>query len=1087
MSEVSAEKGKIEATFVKKRNGRLEPLNIDKINRCAERACVGLFGVSSSEIVLDAHVQLYNKVSTSEIDKSLILSARSKIEKEPNYAYAAARILANTIYKEVFGEGADADGFELQYRKAFIVNLKKLVKADRLNPALLEFDLKRLADALIVENDNKFKYFGLQTLYDRYFIHIDGRRMETPQAFWMRVAMGLALNSKDREATAIEIYKTYSNFLYCSSTPTLFNSGSLHPQLSSCYLSTVHDSIDGIFGTLHGQARLSKHAGGLGVDWTPIRGTGSYIKGTNGKSQGLIPWLKVFNDLLVSVNQGGVRKGAGCSYLETWHIDVEDFLDLRKNTGDDRRRCHDMHTANWIPDLFMERIKQDGDWYLFSPCDVPGLHDTFGDNFLNKYLEYCKKADSGEIKNHRKIKAKDLWRKMLIAIKETGDPWMTFKDPSNIRYSNQHIGIVHNSNLCCMTADQRVITTEGIFTVGELYERGENNVVAGRKGIVDASEMMLPRPDAPIVKIKTKQGYSHKVTPDHKVWVSGKGWTEAQNLKIGDKLELQQYHNVWGQVNKPDEAYRCGESASYLVSETTEIDGQSQFVKKSIPDFVWKGNQATAESYIRGIANWGLSMKGEDGPLYFVTLSDEITPELQILLLNMGVRSQVAEFGMLMIDDQYDKCLLRSIVYPGKFNHPGKRDKADFFAEFAGLEELPNEDAYCLSVYTDEHSWTVNGMITKNTEILLHTIASLYNEGIIEKVGETAVCNLGSINLHETALRSIVDGKFCKETFYSLLRETVRIAIRALDSVIDLNFYPTAEAKNANLNNRPIGLGIMGFHDVLHLMDLTYESDEAREFSGDLQEVISHEAILTSTYLAEESGTYPTYKGSLWDQGKLPIDTYNDLMKIRGVDEVAVGKQDWSIVRERVAKYGMRNSNTMAIAPTATISDIQGCEQSIEPNFSCLHSKSTLSGDFTMLNEHLVRKAKAAGIWCGEFLDALKQVDGSLSSLNVPQELKDEFKTAFEIDQLKLVDCAAERQKWIDMGQSLNLYYDDPRLKPLSDIYFHAWERGLKTTYYLRSKSASKIEKSTVAKKEYTPEEKMACSINNPEACEACQ
>lgn len=780
---------------VKKRNGRLEPLETNKINKCVERACEGLVDVSASEIVLDASLQLYDKVTSIEIDKALILSARAKIVKEPNYSLVAARLMLNTLYKDVFKEGVDSDGFEYQYRNSFIRNIKEMVKQGRLSPDMLKFDLKLLASKIKLDRDLLFKYLGIQTLYDRYLIHIDKKRLETPQAFWMRVAMGLSLNERDINEAAICFYEKISSFLYCPSTPTLFNSGTNNPQLSSCYLSTVEDSIDGIFGTIHNQARLSKYAGGLGVDWTPTRSTGSYIRGTNGESSGSIPWLKIFNDMLVAVNQGGKRKGAGCAYLEVWHLDIEDFIDLRKNTGDDRRRCHDMNTAVWVPDEFMRRVENNDIWYLFCPAECPGLHESYGPDFDNKYINRICQADRGELKNFRRIPAKDLWKKILTSLFETGHPWITFKDTSNLRYTNKHEGVVHSSNLCC--------------------------------------------------------------------------------------------------------------------------------------------------------------------------------------------------------------------------------------------------------------------------EILLHTKPTLYNNGSIEKLGETAVCNLASINL-----KSHIEND---ELNWDKLSDTINIAIRGLDNVIDINFYPTAEAQNANLTHRPIGLGIMGFHDVLHELSISYNSDKSAELAGKLQEFIAYHAILASSRLASERGKYNSYQGSDWSKGKIPSDSTT-----RNVEY----QLDWAGVRECIAKNGMRNSNVMAIAPTATISYIQGCSQSIEPDYSLLYVYSTLSGEFTMINEYFVRKMKESGLWCQELLDALIHADGDVSLLNLPDTIKDEFLTPFDIDYRCLVDAAANRQIWIDMGQSFNIYCNKNSLKYLSDIYFYCWKSGLKTTYYLRSKAASKIEKSVVETK--------ACSIENPN-CESCQ
>ena len=593
---------------VKKRNGRLEALNIDKINLCAERACQGLENVSASEVVLDAHVQLYDKITTKEIDKALIMSARSKIEKDPNYSYVAARLFLGNIHKEVFGESRDTDVFEQQYRLSFVRNIKKLVKFGTLNEKLLDYDLKKLAENLVLDRDYKFKYLGLQIVHDRYLLHIDGRRLEAPQSFWMRVAMGLALNEENKEEKCIEFYNAISQFHICPSTPTLFNSGTVRSQLSSCYLNTFDDSIDGIFEGLWQEARKSKFAGGLGFDVTPFRASNSYVKGTNGKSSGLIPWLKIYNDTLIAVDQGGKRPGAGCAYIEPWHLDIEDFLDLKKNTGDDRRRCHDMNTANWLPDLFIKRVQSDGDWYLFSPSDTRDLHELYGEAFDKKYKSYCKKAEKGDIENFRKIKAKDLWKRMLRTLFETGHPWMTFKDSANMRYSNGHEGVVHSSNLC--------------------------------------------------------------------------------------------------------------------------------------------------------------------------------------------------------------------------------------------------------------------------TEIFLHTKPSKYELGEKTEVGETAVCNLSSINLKEHIENNKLN--------YKLLAKNIAIQMRMLDNVIDLNFYPTKEAHKANMSHRPVGAGTMGWADVYAKLGIIQDSKEGVQFADELMEYISYNAILTSSKLAHERGSYESYKGSTWSQNQLPIDTWNKLMKWKG-------------------------------------------------------------------------------------------------------------------------------------------------------------------------------------------------------------
>ena len=808
---------------VKKRNGRLENFNVQKINASAERACEGIAEVSASEIVLDAQLQLFNKITTQEIDGALIFSARQKIEKEPNYSYAAARLLLNNLYKEVFREGVDSDLFSLQYKKAFVQNVKKLVKSEKINSELLKFDLAYLAENLNLERDKKFKYLGVQILYDRYLIREDGKVMESPQAFWMRVAMGLSINEEDKNEKAIEFYNLISEMRYTPSTPTLFNSGTTHSQLSSCYLNTFDDSIDGIFDGAWQEARKSKYAGGLGLDVTPFRSTGSYIKGTNGISSGLVPWLKIYNDLLVAVNQGGKRPGAGCAYLEPWHLDYEEFLNLRKNTGDDRLRCHDMNTASWIPDEFMRRVQKEEDWYFFDPKEMTyengkTLHDYFGKDFDDRYEDACRAAEGGLIKNFRKMPAKELWKKMLKVLFETSHPWNTFKDPCNIRYTNQHEGTVNSSNLC--------------------------------------------------------------------------------------------------------------------------------------------------------------------------------------------------------------------------------------------------------------------------TEITLHTKASKYKKGEKTEVGETAVCNLGSVNLlnHFNEDKNTID--------FKKLEETIHIASRILDNVIDINFYPTKEAEKSNLRNRPVGLGMMALHDVLHKMNIHIDSEEAIKFSDKLFEFYSMHAIYASSKLAKERGQYKTYEGSLWSVGQLPIDSYNSLMayrknKTKGFETL----KEWDKVRKHIAEFGMRNSNVMAIAPTATIGYINGVEQSIEPNFSVLFVYENKSGNFFITNEHFVKDMKDRNLWNAEMAGLVKQADGDLSLLNgsIPEDIKEKYKTAFDRDMFALINANAERQKWMDQSISFNLYNKSTSLKYLNDIYMHCWEKGLKTTYYLRNRAATKVEKSTT---EETSNKPSACSIEamkNGETCESCQ
>jgi ribonucleoside-diphosphate reductase alpha chain len=815
---------------VKKRNGRLQELDINKVNLCAERACNNLDNVSASEVVIDANVQLYEKIPTREIDQALVLSARSKIEKEPDYTYVAARLLLGNIHKEVFGSSVDKEAFEHQYRLSFIKNIKLLVKEGVLSERLLEFDLKSLSEGLVLERDFKFKYLGLQILYDRYFHNINGRRLESPQSFWMRVAMGLALNEKNKEKKAIEFYEAISSFRLCPSTPTLFNSGSVRSQLSSCYLNTFDDSIDGIFEGAWQEARKSKFAGGLGFDVSNLRSAGSHIKGTNGTSSGLIPWLKIFNDLLVAVNQGGKRPGAGCAYLEPWHLDIEDFLDLKKNTGEERRRCHDLNTANWIPDIFFHAVSKDADWYLFSPSEVTDLHSSFGEAFNKKYKKYCKMADDGKIKTFKVVKAKNIWKKMLKSLYETGHPWITFKDNANLRYSNSHEGTINSSNLC--------------------------------------------------------------------------------------------------------------------------------------------------------------------------------------------------------------------------------------------------------------------------TEIFLHTKPSQYEQGDKVEVGETAVCNLSSVNLKEHL-------KPNNKLDFKQLAKTIQTQIRMLDNVIDLNFYPTKEAEKANIKHRPIGGGVMGLADVFHAYKIDFSSKDAVRFSDELYEFVSYNCILNSSKLSKERGSYSTYEGSKWSNNELPMDTYKGLMRFLGEKALHFkGKNyvpdvDWKVLRANIRDHGMRNSNTMAIAPTATISYIQGCSPSIEPDFSTLFVYENKSGNLFITNEWFVRECKELGVWSPNFIETLKAVNGDVSKFNgdLPEDLKNRYRTAFDHDQFNLIECAGARQKWIDMGQSLNLFNKSTSLKYLNDLYFYAKNRGLKSTYYLRNKSASEIEKATVSSNtsdsstgDSDSDElaAKACSVLDP-TCESCQ
>ncbi len=801
---------------VTRADGSVTPLAMNRLVAIVNEACQGLDDIEGRLIIDDVLRNLFDGVKESDVNRALVMSARTLIEKEPNYSYAAARLLLDNMRREAlsFVEGKFVEATQEEMTKRYPEYFRKYIQCgttlELLDHEIAKYDLEQLGKALKPERDQQFTYLGLQTLYDRYFIHSDEVRFELPQAFFMRVAMGLAINELERETRAIEFYNLLSSFDFMSSTPTLFNSATLRPQLSSCYLSTVPDDLDGIFSAIRDDALLSKYAGGLGNDWTRVRAMGSHIKGTNGKSQGVVPFLKVANDTAVAVNQGGKRKGAMCAYLETWHLDIEEFLDLRKNTGDERRRTHDMNSANWIPDLFMKRACEDADWTLFSPDETPDLHDLYGKAFEARYVEYEAMAKRGEIRTFKILPALELWHKMLSMLYETGHPWITFKDPCNLRSPQQHFGVVHSSNLC--------------------------------------------------------------------------------------------------------------------------------------------------------------------------------------------------------------------------------------------------------------------------TEITLNTSDE-----------EIAVCNLGSINLAQHVDENGLN--------MEKLSATISTAMRMLDNVIDYNYYSVPQARRSNLRHRPVGMGIMGFQDALYKTGTDYASEAAVEFADRSMEAVSYYAIQASSALAEERGAYSSFNGSLWSQGILPIDSLKLLREARD-DYLQVDDSqslDWDSLRKRVQKHGMRNSNTMAIAPTATISNICGVTQSIEPTYQNLYVKSNLSGEFTVVNPYLAHDLKARGLWDDVMVNDLKYFDGSVQAIDrIPDDLKKLYATAFEIDSRWLIEAASRRQKWIDQGQSLNLYMAEPSGKKLDNLYKLAWIRGLKTTYYLRSLGATHMEKnaSNNAPKQdqqfETTDTPKACSILDPE-CDACQ
>jgi ribonucleoside-diphosphate reductase alpha chain len=789
---------------VVKRDGRLANLVIDKIIGCLERTCREIgFSISHHLILEEVVKNLFDKIKTHELLDILILSTAVLTEKDPAYSKAAAAFLLQKIYKEVMVVSIKNQTLDTLYRQAFIAGIHKGVAADHFDVRLQEFDLQYLSKALVVERDLEFEYLGLQTLHDRYLAKLEEssrETIETPQAFWMRVAMGLALNEENKNERAIEFYNLISQLLFVPSTPTLLHAGLKRPQLSSCFLSTVNDDLNHIFKCMGDNANMSKWSGGVATDWTNLRATGAVIKSIKVESQGLIPFLKIANDVTAAINRSGRRRSAAVSYVEVWHYDFEDFIDLRRNTGDERRRAHDMNFASWIPDLFMKRVEQNSSWTFFSPDEVSDLHDLYGQAFEVRYSEYEQLALQGKIALFKTVSAAELWRKMLTRLFETGYPWITFKDPSNIRSPQDHVGVVHSSNLC--------------------------------------------------------------------------------------------------------------------------------------------------------------------------------------------------------------------------------------------------------------------------TEITLNTSDT-----------ETAVCNLGSVNL----ARHVIGQRFDYEKF----SKTITTAVRMLDNVIDINYYPTIEGQNSNFKHRPIGLGLMGFQDVLFKLDLPMDDSAALDFADQVTEQYSYYAILASSQLAKERGTYQTYQGSKWDRGLLPIDTIDLLEKERGqvIDMDRNCSMDWAPVREHIKQYGMRNSNTMAIAPTATISNISGCVPCVEPIYSNIYVKSNMIGEFTVVNKYLVSDLKELGLWDQDMLDQIKYFDGSIEQIyRIPENLRRKYRGAFEIDPVWLIELTARRGKWIDQSMSHNVFMRGVSGKKLDEVYMTAWKKGLKTTYYLRTLAASQIEKSTLDAKKfgYTQMREYKDLANNP-------
>ncbi|MEK7100169.1 MAG: ribonucleoside-diphosphate reductase subunit alpha, partial [Patescibacteria group bacterium] len=773
---------------IKTRSGRDIPFSEEKVRQNLMRFVKGHEDIVDVDYILNQlKYEIFEGMSTDEVQRALTAVVRSMIERDPAYSKVAAKLLLNRLYGDVFGSDFKTENLAAEHERVFARNMEKLVAEGNLDERMGEFDLAKLGRALKIENDLLFEYMGLEIMSSRYCMEDPKTKMplETPQMLWMRIAMGLAIAEKpaDRERVALEFYDVLSNFYYTPGGRTLFQAGAKKAQLSNCFLNTVPDSLEGIFKSISDNAQYLKWSGGTGTDWTPVRATGSFIKGTGVPSQGIVPFLKIANDVNLAINRSGKRRGAGCVYLETWHMDIEDFLELRKNTGDERRRTHDINTANWIPDLFMKRVRDGADWTLFSPSDVPDLHDLYGAAFEKRYAEYEAMVARGEMEFSKTISAPDLWKKMIGMLFETGHPWITWKDPINVRSPQDHAGVVHNSNLC--------------------------------------------------------------------------------------------------------------------------------------------------------------------------------------------------------------------------------------------------------------------------TEITLNT-----NEE------ETAVCTIGSLNF----AKFVVDKGGVPTFDHELIASVTRTAVRMLDNVIDLNFYPTEDARRGNMRHRPIGLGVRGYHDALYGLGINFDTPEAVAFADESMEVMAYYTVLASSELAKERGTYETYKGSKWDRGLLPQDTVDMLEAERG-EEIKVkrgGKLDWTPVREHVKQYGMRNSNTMAIAPTASTANLVGCIPCVEPIYKNIYVKSNKEGEFVVVNKYLVEDLKKIGMWDTAMLNRIKYADGSIQGITeIPAHLREKYKEVFEIDARWLIEAAARRAKWMDQSQSLNIFFSGTSGRELSDIYFNAWQMGLKTTYYLRSLGASQVEKAT--------------------------
>ena len=1183
--------------LVIKRDGRRESVKFDKITARIEKLCYGLDTnyVSAVEVAKKVIVGIYDGVTTVELDNLAAETAATLTVKHPDYAVLAARIAISNLHKVTSKSFSNTMKHLYTYVDPHTGENAPLVSKEVY--AIVKKNAALLDSTIIYSRDYTYDYFGFKTLERSYLMKLDGKIVERPQHMLMRVAVGI--HQEDIEA-AIQTYNLLSEKWFTHATPTLFNAGTPKPQLSSCFLLTIQDdSVNGIFDTLKQCALISKTAGGIGLSIHNVRATGSYIRGTNGTSNGIVPMLRNFDTTARYIDQGGGRrKGSFAIYLEPWHADIFDFLQLKKNHGKEELRARDLFYALWMPDLFMKRVESNEEWSLFCPNECPGLYDAYGEDFERLYEKYEREG-----KARKTIRAQDLWFEILESQTETGTPYMLYKDAANQKSNQKNLGTIRSSNLCCIAGDQRVPTQKGMMTIRELYKEGTENLVVGREKIETASEMYLPRPNAEMVNIITREGYTHKVTPDHKVWVENVGWREAQHLQFGDQIAIQQFAGLWGDGDYIDEAFLTGliagdgtfttgnqtnvhidiwgatvdykekiERTVSRVIEKYESDfdynnltggyhtatyapsvkptfkickqkysdvgkyrlsssilckilaklGFTKETKLQVPEFVWKGNRQTASRYLEGLYLADATVQGTHMGVTTASLASthkSLLHDLQILWANFGVKASINQMrdhvqqllpdgkgGQKLFDCKpLYRLLVTSIQGCKVVNEVTRigyyRKHADFlknlsklgyqqkmYATFKCLEKLSNEDAYCLIVDSEEHSWTVNGMITKNTEILEYTSKD-----------EVAVCNLASIALPKFV---VPDEAGHLRFDHQKLYEITKVVTRNLNKVIDVNYYPVPEAKYSNMKHRPIGIGIQGLADAFIMLRMPFESEEAQGLNKDIFETIYYAAMETSMELAQEDGPYETFEGSPVSQGIFQFDMW-------GVTPSS-GRWDWEALKEQVMKNGVRNSLLLAPMPTASTSQILGNNECFEPYTSNIYTRRVLSGEFIVVNKHLLRDLVDMGIWNENMKNRMISENGSIQNIpDIPQHLKDLYKTTWEISQKTVIDMAADRGAFICQSQSLNIHMEDPNFGKLTSMHFYAWKRGLKTgMYYLRTKAATDAIKFTVDKEALKEEPVMSeasqnrielnastaarnqtdmqCSLDDPEGCEAC-